>query len=121
MIDIWMNIVTAAGLALAAWFSVTQLMKLSERILELLSYLHGYYSRQADYTLQLQRRTLRAIYELERISTLNSQKTTRPSSRQDARYIRRPRQSQPTTTDPAISFRNSVPAQGCRVYTKREG
>ena len=92
MINIWMSIVTAAGLALAAWFSVTQLMKLSERILELLSYLHGYYSRQTDYTLQLQRRTLRAIYELERISTLNSQKTTRPSSRQDARCIRRPKQ-----------------------------
>lgn len=46
MIDIWMNIVTAAGLSLAAWFSVTQLMKLSNQILGLLPYLNGYYEHR---------------------------------------------------------------------------
>lgn len=109
MINIWMSIVTAAGIALAAWFSVTQLMKLSERILELLSYLHGYSRNRIDHIVRLQHRT---IYEIKSIHTPYNQRTTKPSAYQDARYIRRPRQSQPTTTNTTISFRNSVPAQG---------
>lgn len=90
MIDIWMNIVTAAGLSLAAWFAVTQLIKLSDQILGLLHYLHGYFEHRSEQIVRLQQRT---IYEVKSITTPYNQRTTKPSAHQDARYIRRPRQS----------------------------